>query len=1055
MNIRRKIFAPMITLTIASCVAVLVFSMILISRELNAAKFAKLEVADAVAKSELDELKTKAQLAAFGVAASPDLADAIIFSDRERITDAADALRALLFIDYCTILDSEGVVLARTHEPETFGDSLTHLPHVIQAMDGNSHSYITSGLIVRLGIYAGAPIYDKDMNIIGIVSLGFRLDTQEFSNRMKELTASEISIFAENVRVSTTLLDENGGVAIGTYAPQDISEIVLGGETHIGRVKLFSKDFLTVYSPLRGMNNEIVGMMFVGYDASEDDKRLNMYIIIGVILTLIVLAICVVIAFFITKYVERQLNKFQKKLIEETEKTKEREKELVEYQELIELQLLKLNLMAKSAKIGLWDFEVRQESPLSLSAPFIWSDEFRNMLGYEDENDFPDVLESLIKVMHPDYREKTDAAFYAHIFDKTGKTPFSVEYPLLKKDGDYSYFHATGETIRDEKGNPIRVAGALIDITDAKVHLIELETTQEKLRRARDEAENANKTKSLFLANMSHEIRTPMNSIIGFSELALDDDISQKTKQYLSDISDNAKWLLNIINDILDSTKIESGRIVLEKIPFDLHDVIAQCQSAILPKMSEKGITFYCYVEPFEGKRLLGDPVKLRQIFMNLLSNAMKFTNDGSIKLLSSMEFFDEKFAEINFEVKDSGIGMTPEQLERIFEPFMQGDDSITRKFGGTGLGLAITKNIIELMGGELKVQSEVGMGSSFTFTLRFELIDSSVIFPSQKILFNDIEKPSFAGEVLVCEDNALNQQVICEHLARVGLTPSVAYNGKEGIEVIASRLQNGEKPFDLIFMDIHMPVMDGLEAALKITETGVTTPIIALTANIMSNDLELYKTNGMTDYIGKPFTSQELWKCLLKYLPTTKFVAADKNLERANDDKLLLQLRKYFVKSNQQTFEKISAAINSNEIKTAHRLAHTLKSNAGQIRELQLQKIAGEIEAGLTDGKNSLDDEQMKILETELNLTLERLEIFLSETEEKNKNESFDIKKIFEIIEDLEPKLIHSKPYSMNLLDEIRALPDTEKLLLHLEEFEFKQALTELQKLKERLTQL
>jgi len=598
----------------------------------------------------------------------------------------------------------------------------------------------------------------------------------------------------------------------------------------------------------------------------------------------------------------------------------------------------------------------------------------------------------------------------------------------------------------DVPSNCIQNEKDIIQSDNEKIININLE-----LEKKREEAEAASRTKSAFLANISHEIRTPMNSIIGFSELAHDDDVSPKTKQYLGNITENAKWLLNIINDILDSAKIESGKITLEYIPFDLQNVITQCQSAILPKTVEKGITLYCYAEPFRGKKLVGDPVRLRQVFMNLLSNAVKFTNNGTIKLLASFTEHSDSTATINFEMKDSGIGMHPEQIANIFEPFMQADESVTRKFGGTGLGLPIAKNIIEMMGGSMIVDSTPGVGSNFSFSLTFDITDDTIDMSSKKTIFNDIEKPTFNGEILVCEDNHLNQQVACEHLARVGIRSLVADNGKEGIDIIVKRIQNNEKPFDLVFMDIHMPVMDGLEAASKLREMGVKTPIIALTANIMSNDIELYRTSGMLDYLGKPFTSQELWKCLIKYLPVMETVIVDKAQQSAEDDKTLKQLRGYFIKSNKGTFANIKQAMDTGDIKQAHRLMHTLKSNAGQIGEKQLQKAAAETEDLLSKGSELITEAQMVLLETELNSVLERLTP-LVEADKKRKTEYINSEKSMDILAELEPMLIKRNPQCMNLLDEIRNIPGADDLLCFVEDLDFNLAIEELHKLKGKL---
>jgi len=386
-------------------------------------------------------------------------------------------------------------------------------------------------------------------------------------------------------------------------------------------------------------------------------------------------------------------------------------------------------------------------------------------------------------------------------------------------------------------------------------------------KEAEEALENASTAKSAFISNMSHEIRTPMNSIVGFSELALD-GASPKTQVYLNRIIDNANWLLQIIDDILDVSKIESGKMELEIMPFDLKELFDQCQTIIFPKATEKGLKLFFYAESQDdGQLLLGDPVRLRQIFINLLSNAVKFTNTGMVRVTSYVKESTDTSKGIYFEIRDSGIGMSPDQISRIFEPFMQGDSSITRKYGGSGLGLAITQNLINMMGGKLQVNSMKGLGSKFSFMLTFDTIAGEAGSSPKRKKRENLVQPRFDAEVLVCEDNEMNQMVINEHLTRLGLRVVLAENGQIGVDKVQEKIRKNEKAFDLILMDIHMPVMDGLDATDRILTFGIKTPIVAMTANIMTTDQEIYHQRGILDCIGKPFTSQELWACLQKYI--------------------------------------------------------------------------------------------------------------------------------------------------------------------------------------------
>jgi CheY-like chemotaxis protein len=471
-----------------------------------------------------------------------------------------------------------------------------------------------------------------------------------------------------------------------------------------------------------------------------------------------------------------------------------------------------------------------------------------------------------------------------------------------------------------------------------------------------------------------------------------------------------------------------------------------------MPKALEKGISLHFYAEPSIGKRLQGDPIRLRQVLINLLTNAVKFTQTGAVKVSSYIDSSTDSSITVHFEVRDSGIGMTPEQIELIKEPFMQADSSTTRKYGRTGLGLSISNSIISLMNGKLNVESTPGLGSKFSFDLTFDTIDVSTDLSDETVMVNRLEKPVFRGEILICEDNIMNQQVICDHLNRVGLRTVVAQNGKEGVDIIKSRIDGGEKPFDLILMDIYMPVMDGLEAAAAITELHISTPIVAMTANIMHSDKELYEMSGLPDCLIKPFTSQELWRCLTKYLnPVSVYVAVEREREQdaKENDEMQRRLRIKFAEDNRMKYNEIVEAISAGEIPLAHRLVHTLKNNAGMIGMDKLQRVAAEVEALLKDGSAPLWDGHMGPLKIELQNALDELKSMPVEPEIRAERESLNAEQIADLFAKLEPMLVSRNSECLSLLSDIYAVPGASELARQIEKYNFKLAARLLNDLK------
>ncbi|MDR2964907.1 MAG: transporter substrate-binding domain-containing protein, partial [Treponema sp.] len=661
------------------------------------------------------------------------------------------------------------------------------------------------------------------------------------------------------------------------------------------------------------------------------------------------------------------------------------------------------------------------------------NDGSKELIGYTPE-ELIGKVNKYQELVHPDDAEDIEK--------KCAETldiglPYENTNRLIMPDGSIKWIWERSRVLEKKPdGSPSLIEGCVFDITE---------------RRQLEAAELANRAKSEFLATMSHEIRTPMNSIMGFAELAIDSDSMAQTNEYLGKIADSTKWLLRIINDILDISKIESGKMEMEHVPFDMREVFSRCQSVILPEVKDRGLDLSIYAEPVSGRQLLGDPVRLYQVLMNLLSNAVKFTKTGVVKFSSSIKNINNGSATIYFEVKDTGIGMTPEQVKKIFDPFIQADSSTTRDYGGTGLGLAISKNIVELMNGKLVVESELGVGSTFSFELTFDTVEAPDEKYSQK-KFEMLERPYFDGLVLICDDNSLNQQVICAHLARVGLETVVAENGKIGVEIVRERIQKNQKPFDLILMDMFMPVMDGMEASAKIMALETGTPIVAMTANVMVSEIEKYKKHGMPDCLGKPFTSQELWHILLKHLtPVSSESVSDGTDDQYYDIEYQKMMRLNFYKNNKTVHNEISEAVAAGDTKLAHRLAHTLKGSAGLLGKTGLRNAASEVEALLRDGSASIWETKMNILKTELSLVLEEFKP-LTEGAVQEKSLALNADQKRALFEKLEPMLKNSNPECVDLLGTIRAVPGAETLAQQIQDFSFKDAAVTLAELKKKM---
>jgi two-component system sensor histidine kinase/response regulator len=475
------------------------------------------------------------------------------------------------------------------------------------------------------------------------------------------------------------------------------------------------------------------------------------------------------------------------------------------------------------------------------------SPQIETLTGYSPEDcKDPDLR---WRMVHPDDRERIQAED-----DRTYEPGELIvtEYRVLHRDGRTLWVRNESLIVEDEASGSHYWQGFMIDITERK-------RAEEELQKAREAAEAANRAKGEFLANMSHEIRTPMNGVIGMTGLLLDTDLSGEQREYAETVRNSGENLLTIINDILDFSKIEAGRMEIEILDFDLDTAVEESVGLLAERAHDKSLELASLVEYDVPTALKGDPGRIRQVLVNLLGNAVKFTEEGEVILRVGLAEDRQDAAVVRFEVKDTGIGMTQEQRARLFESFSQADASTTRKYGGTGLGLAISKQLVELMGGEIGVESEPGKGSTFWFALPLEKQPGATRRPAvaPRADLRDLR-------VLVVDDNETNRKIVHHQITSWGMKNGSAEDGPNALEMLREAEERGES-YDLAILDMQMPEMDGLELAERIKEE----PSIASTKLIMMSsvgergDGEEARQAGMEAHLTKPVRQSRLYDAI------------------------------------------------------------------------------------------------------------------------------------------------------------------------------------------------
>lgn len=478
-----------------------------------------------------------------------------------------------------------------------------------------------------------------------------------------------------------------------------------------------------------------------------------------------------------------------------------------------------------------------------------WNKHTEAMLGRKHE----DLYLKPVSILYP--AEEWEKIRAADIRKTGSKHHFQTK--ALKADNSSLDVELSVNMLKDSNDNIVGSVGILQDITEQK-HL------QDMLVKAKTVAEDANQSKSQFLANMSHEVRTPMNTIIGLVDLTLDTQLSPEQRDNLMTIKNAGDILLSLLNDILDLSRVEAGKIQLEHIEVNVNNVIQSVCKGLAVLARNKNLALVWEIAPEVPPTIIGDPVRIRQILVNLINNAIKFTFQGQITTKVELLDLKDGICELRFAVRDQGVGIPQDKLETVFEAFTQADASTTRRFGGTGLGLTISKRLVEMMGGKIWVESEEFKGSTFIFTGKFKVAEASAVVEEQQpveVKPRSAEKTEKALRILLAEDNVVNQRIAAKMLEKRGWFVKGAENGKQVLEYL------DKEPFDLILMDAQMPVLDGFEATRLIRESekksGKHIPIIALTAHAMAGDRQKCLDAGMDGYVSKPIDRQKLYEAV------------------------------------------------------------------------------------------------------------------------------------------------------------------------------------------------
>ncbi len=1091
MGISTKILIPTIAITLLVATAILVSNIILFSGFVDTSTISMVNSATEVARDRLDSLKIKSKTASLSISKDLAIINAIIDGERGALLARARSLQEEIGVEFCSIADPKGTVLMRTHAPEQYGDSIALQDNIQSAIYGETMTAVEEGSIIRMSIRSGAPVFDSTNTLIGVVSVGFRLDTNNFVDSLKRMMGCEVNILLGDERIASTLLQEDGLRAVGTRADAHIAERVMGGNSFSGRVDILGHTAVAIYTPIYGPNNRPLGMLFIGQYLEEEAKTIWAFVQSGLIITFLLLLVSVLVLLVITRRIVMPIrvmtNSVSAMAVGDTDidikvnthdemrilanafnsmiGDTRRQVQIIEHiaagdlmdppkvrseKDIMNRALEKLNstIQAQTAALKVEHERIQLMLDANPLASRMWDRNYNliecneaavKLFDLKSKQEYIDQYFELSPEYQPDGQRTRDKikSFVNEAFEKGTCTydwmyrmpdgtpvpaeitmvrvPYGNDYvvaaysrdlreqkkmmmeieqrdyllqvvnqaadilfrsepddfavtlhrcmgmmakaidadrmyifknhttdgklyctqiyewsenvPSFKSSGittnvsydervpDFKRAYLNGECVNKLVRNtfpesqailgaqgiqailavPISVRGEFwgfvgfdnchserlftenqmsvmrsgsMLIANAFLrneYTLNIKDTSEQLETALAEAEKANSAKSSFLAHMSHEMRTPLSAVVGLSELALDNNLSEEIEGQLEKIHTSGMTLLSIVNDILDISKIESGKFELFSTQYDTPSLLNDIITLNAVRIGEKPIIFKLYVDENLPGSLYGDDLRIKQIFNNILSNAFKYTNEGTVEWRVDFEM-DSSNIWIVSSIRDTGIGIKPENVQKLFSEYGQIDKRTHRKIEGTGLGLAITKRLVEMMDGTITVNSIYGQGT--TVNIRIRQIYVSGTPPIGKTVADNIMSSRYTiskrkkntklvrvdlsyASVLVVDDIITNLDVVKGMMKPYGLKVDCAISGYQAIEMI--RMEN--PCYSAVFMDLMMPGMDGIEAKRIIredigTDYAKNIPIIALTANAIVGNEEMFLSQGFQDFI-------------------------------------------------------------------------------------------------------------------------------------------------------------------------------------------------------------